>query len=73
MLISGCHRMRVFAKLSRQEVISMSLVCRRWKEVASLEPLWRHVELVSVAEFLGDKELSLLVDKRLKVCILYSS
>lgn len=51
----------------------MSLVCRRWKEVASLEPLWRHVELVSVAEFLGDKELSLLVDKRLKVCILYLS
>lgn len=61
-------RMRIFAKLSRREVIGISAVCRRWRDVASCEPLWKHVELVSVAESLGDRELGLLAEKRLKVC-----
>uniref|UniRef100_A0A7I4A3C5 F-box domain-containing protein n=1 Tax=Physcomitrium patens TaxID=3218 RepID=A0A7I4A3C5_PHYPA len=58
--------MRIFAKLSRREVIGVSSVCRRWRDVASCEPLWRHVEFVSVAESLGDRELGLLGEKRLK-------
>uniref|UniRef100_A0A7I4BQA1 F-box domain-containing protein n=1 Tax=Physcomitrium patens TaxID=3218 RepID=A0A7I4BQA1_PHYPA len=58
--------MRIFAKLSRREVIGISAVCRRWRDVASCEPLWKHVELVSVAESLGDRELGLLAEKRLK-------
>ncbi|KAG0570492.1 hypothetical protein KC19_6G166500 [Ceratodon purpureus] len=58
--------MRIFAKLSRREVIGISSVCRRWRDVASCEPLWRHVEFVSVAESLGDRELALLAEKRLK-------
>jgi len=59
--------MRIFAKLSRREVIGISSVCRRWRDVSSYEPLWRHVEFVSVAESLGDRELGLLAGKRLKV------
>jgi hypothetical protein len=58
--------MRIFAKLSRREVISVSSVCRRWRDVASCEPLWRHVEFVSVAESLGDRELALVAETRLK-------
>ncbi|KAG0627825.1 hypothetical protein M758_2G230800 [Ceratodon purpureus] len=58
--------MRIFAKLSRREVIGVSSVCRRWRDVASCEPLWRHVEFVSVAESLGDRELGLLAEKRLE-------
>lgn len=67
MLFGHVSRMRIFAKLSRREVISVSSVCRRWRDVASCEPLWRHVEFVSVAESLGDRELALVAETRLKV------
>lgn len=67
MMLMWASRLRIFAKLSRREVIAISPVCRRWRDVASCEPVWRHVELVSVAESLGDKELGLLAEKRLKV------